>query len=50
MVMDVKVFVQNCLHCIATIPGDKVTRPLGTQLHASRPNKILLFDFLYIGL
>jgi hypothetical protein len=35
---DVKVFVQNCLHCVATIPGDKVPRPLGTQLHATKPN------------
>jgi hypothetical protein len=30
MVKDVKVFVQNCLHCIATISGDKVPRPLST--------------------
>jgi Integrase zinc binding domain len=30
MAKDVKVFVQNCLHCVATIPGDKVPRPLGT--------------------
>jgi hypothetical protein len=44
------VFVQNCLHCVATIPGDKVPRPLGTQLHATKPNEILHFDFLYIGL
>jgi hypothetical protein len=49
MAMDVKVFVQNCLHCVATIPGDKVPRPLGTQLHATKPNEILHFDFLYIG-
>jgi Integrase core domain len=47
---DVKVFVQNCLHCVATIPEDKVPRPLGTQLHATKPNEILHFDFLYIGL
>jgi hypothetical protein len=47
---DVKVFVQNCFHCVATIPGDKVPRPLGTQLHATKPNEILHFDFLYIGL
>jgi Integrase zinc binding domain len=47
---DVKVFVQNCLHCVATIPGDKVPRPLGTRLHAIKPNDILHFDFLYIGL
>jgi hypothetical protein len=50
MAKDVKVFVQNCLHCVATIPGDKVPRPLGTQLHATKPNEILHFDFLYIGL
>jgi hypothetical protein len=50
MAKDVKVFVQNCLHCVATIPGDKVPRPLGTQLHAAKPKEILHFDFLYIGL
>jgi Integrase zinc binding domain len=50
MAKDVKVFVQNCLHCVATIPGYKVPRPLGTQLHATRPNEFLHFDFLYIGL
>jgi Integrase core domain/Integrase zinc binding domain len=50
MAKDVKVFVQNCLHCVATIPEDKVPRPLGTQLHATKPNEILHFDFLYIGL
>jgi Integrase zinc binding domain len=38
MEKDVKVFVQNCLHCVATIPGDKVPRPLGTQLHATNSN------------
>jgi Integrase core domain len=50
MTRDVEVFVQNCLHCVATIPGDKVPRPLDTQLHATKPNEILHFDFLYIGL
>jgi Integrase zinc binding domain len=50
MTKDVKVFVQNCLHCVANIPGDKVPRPLGTQLYATKPNEILHFDFLYIGL
>jgi Integrase core domain len=50
MAKDFKVFVQNCLHCVATIPGDKVPRPLGTKLHATNPNEILPFDFLYIGL
>jgi hypothetical protein len=47
---DAKVFVQNCLHCVATIPGENVPRPLGSRLHATKPNEILHFDFLYIGL
>jgi hypothetical protein len=46
----VKVFVQNCLHYVATIPGDKAPRPLGTQLHTIKPNEFLQFNFLYIGL
>jgi hypothetical protein len=50
MAKDVKVFVQNCLNCVATIPGDKVPRPLGTQLHAIKPNENLHLDFLYIGM
>jgi Integrase zinc binding domain len=43
-------FVQTCSHCVTTIPGDKVPRPLCTQRHATKPNEILHFDFLYIGL
>jgi Integrase core domain len=50
MAKDVKVFVQNCLHFVATVPGDKVPRPLGTQLHATKLNEILHFDLLYIRL
>jgi Integrase core domain/RNase H-like domain found in reverse transcriptase/Integrase zinc binding domain len=50
MAKDFKVFVQNCLHCVATVPEDKVPRPLGTQLQATEPNEILNFDLLYIGL
>jgi hypothetical protein len=49
MAKDVKVFVQNCLHCAATIHGEKVPRPLGTQLHATKLNEILHFDYLYTG-
>jgi Integrase zinc binding domain len=45
MAKDVKVFVKNCLHCVATIPEDKVLRLLGTQLHATKPSEILHFDF-----
>jgi transposase InsO family protein len=50
MAKDVKVFVQNCLHCVATITGDKVSRPLGTQLPTTKPNEILHFNYLYIWL
>jgi hypothetical protein len=50
MSKDVKVFVQNCLHCVESITGDKVPRPLGTQLHETKPNEILHFDSRYIGL
>jgi hypothetical protein len=50
MAKDVKVFVQNFLHYVATIPGDKVPRPLGTQLYVTKPNEILDLDILYIGL
>jgi hypothetical protein len=35
---------------VATIPGDKEPRPLGAQIHATKPNEILQFDFLYIVL
>jgi hypothetical protein len=47
---DVRVFLQNRFHSVATIPGDKVPRPLGTQLHATKPNKILHFDRPHIVL
>jgi Integrase zinc binding domain len=43
MTKDVKVFLQNCLHCVATVPGDKGPRPLGTQLHVFyRPDQCSL--------
>jgi hypothetical protein len=50
MAKDVKVFLQNCLHFVATVRGDKVPLPLGTQLHATKSNEILHLDFLYAGL
>jgi Integrase zinc binding domain/Integrase core domain len=50
MTKDVKAFVQNCLHCVATVHGDKVPLPLGMQLHATNPNEIMHLDFLHIGL
>jgi hypothetical protein len=49
MTKNVKV-VCRIVCTVATIHGDKVPRPLFTQLHATKPNEILHFDFLYIGL
>jgi hypothetical protein len=49
MANDVEVFVQNYLHCVATIPGDRVPRPLDTQLHATKLKEILHFDFRILG-
>ncbi len=46
---DVETFVKSCLHCIATYPGTVVPRPLGHALHASKPNKLLYFDFCHMG-
>jgi hypothetical protein len=46
MAKDVKVFVQNSLRCVSIIPKDKVPRPLGTKLHATKTSEILHFDFL----
>jgi hypothetical protein len=41
--------VQNCVNCVSSASGEKIARPLGTQIHATRPNEILHFDFFYMG-
>ncbi len=46
---DVETFVKSCLHCIASAPGTVVPRPLGHVLHATKPNKLLHFDFCHMG-
>jgi transposase InsO family protein len=48
MSKDIKVFVGSCFHCIARAPGETTPRPMGEALHASKPNEVILFDFLYI--
>jgi transposase InsO family protein len=48
MSQDVRSFVQSCLHCLSSAEGEKVPRPLSSQEHASAPNAILHFDFLYV--
>jgi hypothetical protein len=46
---DVKVFLSSCFHCLAVRNGQLIRRPLGTAMHASKPNELLHFDFCYIG-
>ena len=46
---DVQTFCNTCLHCRSTIGGDRTPRPFGEALHASLPNEIIHFDFLYMG-
>ena len=45
---DVGKLVANCLHCLPTQGGQKIPRPLGTQIHGQRPNQVLHFDYVYI--
>jgi hypothetical protein len=47
MSKDVKVFVGSCFHCIAS--AQTTPRPLGEVLHATKPNEVIHFDYLYMG-
>lgn len=49
IVTDVKDFVANCLLCVLSRSGSKVPRPLATTLHATKPNNVLHFDYLFLG-
>jgi hypothetical protein len=44
---DVKTLNNDCLHCLCTT-GDKVPRPYGPTLRATKPNTILHFDYLQL--
>jgi RNase H-like domain found in reverse transcriptase/Reverse transcriptase (RNA-dependent DNA polymerase)/Integrase core domain/Integrase zinc binding domain/Chromo (CHRromatin Organisation MOdifier) domain len=46
---DVRSFVQSCLHCLSSMEGNKVPRPLASQEHSMAPNEIIHFDFLYVA-
>jgi RNase H-like domain found in reverse transcriptase/Integrase zinc binding domain len=46
---DVREFCASCLHCSSTIGGDISPGPLREALHASFPNEVIYFEFLYIG-
>ncbi|RHZ29993.1 hypothetical protein DYB37_011664 [Aphanomyces astaci] len=42
---DVKTFVQACIHCLS-VDGSVVPRPLGSALHAEKPQFLIHFDWL----
>jgi len=46
---DVRSFVSSCLLCVLSKSGNKVPRPLSTTLHATKPNEVIHFDYLYLG-
>jgi transposase InsO family protein len=45
---DIKVFVGWCFNCIASAPNETTPRPRGEALHATKPNKVIHFDYLYM--
>ncbi|KAH9110516.1 hypothetical protein AeMF1_014698, partial [Aphanomyces euteiches] len=45
MEIEITDFVRRCLQCLA-VRGRIIPRPLGTQLHATRPSELLHFDYL----
>lgn len=47
--VDVKAFNNACLLCVLGKSGNRVPRPLSSQVHAARPNEIIHFDYLFIG-
>jgi hypothetical protein len=49
LVEDVQTFCQTCLHCVSTLGGDRVPRPLGEAMHAEKPNELLHMDFSVYG-
>ena len=42
-------FCYTCLHCCRTLGGDIEPSPWGEALHASAPNEVIHFDFLFRG-
>ena len=49
MQQDILAFCDSCFHCISTISGKRIPRPMGHALHAEKPNEIIHFDYLYMG-
>ena len=49
MAKDVESFTKSCLHCLSTNSDEVIPRPLGLTGHATKPNKLIHFDFRYIN-
>ena len=49
MKSDIAVFCNSCLHCQSTIGGTRFPTAMGHALHATKPNELLHFDYLYMG-
>ena len=45
---DISVICNSCLHCQVTTGGLRIPRALGHALHATKPNELLHFDYLYM--
>jgi Integrase zinc binding domain len=46
---DVQAFYSTCLNCVSTTGGSRIPRPFGEALHASKPNMVLHFDYMFVG-
>lgn len=46
---DVKEFTQACIHCIISINGNWIPRPLATVIDEKRPTEVAYMDVLYVG-
>lgn len=45
---DAQTFCDSCLHCLATDSRERIPRPLGHSLRASKPNEVIHFDFCWL--
>jgi transposase InsO family protein len=45
MTSSVRNFCRRCLHCLQSRGGKVTPRPLGEQIHAQEPNRVLHFDY-----
>lgn len=46
---DVGLFVTSCIHCLSTTSGTTVQSPFGHTLHGTKPNSLLQFDYIELG-